>query len=85
MLGERILRSLQPSDRQRRQQMSTDRNISFPFQGETHTARITTYKDGTHNSAIQTFDEAGLPYCRLTTNPGIPLAAGVIVLRDDKE
>ena len=65
--------------------MDTDREIPFSFQDETHTAWITTYKDGTGNSAIQTFDEEGLPYCRLSTNPGILLERGVIALRDDYE
>lgn len=65
--------------------MDTDREIPFLLQGDTHNAWITTYKDGTGNSAIQTFDQEGLPYCRLSTNPGIPLEAGVIALRDDDE
>jgi hypothetical protein len=52
---------------------------------ETHTVHITTYTDGTHNTAIQTYDSEGIPYCRLTTNPGYPLEEGVIVLRDDYE
>ena len=65
--------------------MDTDREIPFVFQGDTHTAWITTYKDGTGNSAIQTFDDEGLPYCRLSTNPEIPLERSVIALRDDYE
>lgn len=52
---------------------------------EVHSASITTYKDGTNNLAIQTFDHESIPYCRMTTNPGYPLEAGLVALRDDYE
>lgn len=60
-------------------------SIQVTVGSETHTVDITTYTDGTNNTAIQTFDAEGIPYCRLTTNPGFPLDEGVIALRDDYE
>jgi len=63
----------------------TDRRMPFTFGEATHTALVTTYKDGPDNVAIQTFDEDGIPYCRVTTNPPHQLKDGLIVLRDDYE
>lgn len=63
----------------------TDRHIEIPVGDEVHTAHITTYKDGSNNLAIQTFDAEGIPYCRVTTNPTFVLPKGVIALRDDYE
>lgn len=63
----------------------TDRTVKIAIGDEVHTVHITTYKDGTNNMAIQTFDSEGIPYCRVTTNPGYKLEEGIIVLRDDYE
>lgn len=60
-----------------------DRRFEITVGTEVHSVYITTYKDGTNNLAIQTFDEDSIPYCRVTTNPGYPLEADVVVLRDD--
>jgi|GEM_PF-4790663 len=62
-----------------------ERRIQISVGDEVHTAHITTYKDGTNNLAIQTFDAEGMPYCRVTTNPTHVLQEGVIALRDDYE
>lgn len=65
--------------------MQENRQVQITVNDETHSVLITTYKDGTYNKAIQTFDEEGIPYCRLTTNPGYALDEDVIALRDDYE
>jgi hypothetical protein len=62
-----------------------DRKVEITVGNETHTAHITTYKDGSNNLAIQTFDYEGIPYCRVTTNPGYKLKDDVVALRDDYE
>lgn len=62
----------------------TDRRIEIPVGNETHTVHIAAYRRP-KNTAIQTYDSEGLPYCMVTTNPTHVLPARVIVLRDDYE
>lgn len=62
----------------------TDRRVEITVGSETHTAHITTYHRP-KNTAIQTFDNEGIPYCTVTTNTNYTLPASVVVLRDDYE
>jgi len=61
-----------------------DRRVEIPVGNEIHSAHITVYRRS-KNTAIQTYDSEGIPYCTVTTNPSYVLPAGVVALRDDYE
>lgn len=61
-----------------------DRRVEISVGNETHTAHITVYCRP-KNTAIQTYDSEGMPYCMVTTNPTYVLPARVVALRDDYE
>lgn len=62
----------------------TNRRVEIIVGNETHIAHITVYQRP-KNTAIQTYDSEGVPYCKVTTNPIYVLPAGVVALRDDYE
>ncbi len=61
-----------------------DRRVEISVGNETHTAHITVYRRP-QNTAIQTYDSEGIPYCMVTTNTTYVLPVRVVALRDDYE
>lgn len=61
-----------------------DRRVEISVGNETHTAHITVYRRP-QNTAIQTYDSEGMPYCMVTTNTTYVLPVRVVALRDDYE